>query len=96
MIERPTHRAVTTQQWRPMKSLDDYYKEMDGSKLEWISLPHTHFTMIKRGKCPIDMTSDQVTERVIGTFGGRFSRWGEAVNQHGKPIITFEYIAHTD
>ena len=96
MVDPPTHRAVTTQQWPPMKSLDDYYQEMDGSKLAWISLPHTHFTMIKKGKCPIDMTSNQVAEKVIGTFGGRFSSWKEAINQHGKPIIAFSFTAYTD
>lgn len=52
--------------------------------------------MIKKGKCPLEMTIGQVKEKVNGTFGGRFESWTEATNQHGKQIRVFKFIAYTD
>ena len=61
--------------------------DLDNSKIDWISRPHTHFSMIKEGVYPETVTDEQVEEKVKGTFGGRFEYFGG-----GK----FKYIAYTD
>ena len=47
---------------------------------------HTHFSQIIFGVHP-DMTSQEILKLVIGTFGGRFSKFNK---------YSFEYIAYTD
>jgi hypothetical protein len=69
------------------KSNAQRLSEMDGSKLDWIYIPHTHFTMIKKGRYPVEMTRPEVEKEVTGTFGGRFNLF-----QDGH----FEYVAYTD
>lgn len=65
--------------WEPRK--------LDPNKIDWHNLPHTHFTMLKRGVYPEGTTQAQVEKEVRGTFGGRFNSFG---NGH------FEYVAYTD
>jgi len=62
-------------------------RQLDASKIDWHSLSHTHFSMIKEGVYPEGTTRDQVLDLVKGTFGGRFEYFG-----NGK----FKYIAYTD
>lgn len=57
------------------------------TEFDYISESHTHFSMIKKGVYPDGMSSSSVLEKVRGTFGGRFTRFGNNV---------FEYIAYTD
>lgn len=60
---------------------------LDNTKVSWRDKPHTHFTMIKEGVYPLDMSIDQVRKEVNGTFGGRFEHFG-----NGR----FRFIAYTD
>ena len=62
-------------------------RKLDPTKIDWHSFVHTHFTMKQEGVYPEGTTQEQVLEKVKGTFGGRFTRFGG-----GK----FEYIAYTD
>jgi len=48
---------------------------------------HTHFSMLVEGVYTPEMTSQQVYEKVKGTFGGRFKRFN-----NGR----FEFVAYTD
>ena len=66
-------------EWKP--------RPLDPSKLDYHSLSHTHFSMIKEGVYPEGMTKDEVLKEIAGTFGGRFEHFG-----NGK----FKYIAYTD
>lgn len=87
----------TSQLYLPKyKTLDECYAELDGSSFGYVSFTHTHFSMRKKGKCPLGWTMDVVREKVNGTFGGRFARWFEGINQHGQKIIFFDFIAYTD
>lgn len=67
------------------------FRQMAGeepiTEFEYMSEGHTHFSMIKKGVYPESMTRGEVEEKVKGSFGGRFSRFGNGV---------FEYIAYTD
>ena len=63
------------------------FKDLDRTKIDWIPLRHTHFSMVKKGVYPEGTTAGEVAEKVKGTFGGRFTSFG-----NGK----FEYIAYTD
>mgnify|MGYP000208557102 CR=1 FL=1 len=67
--------------WKP--------RELDRTKIDWHSLSHTHFTMIKRGVFPIGTAKAVVLEKVKGTFGGRFNYFREDTGD-------FEYVAYTD
>jgi hypothetical protein len=69
------------------KSPDECYKEMDGSKIDWISIGHTNFSMIKKGKYPEGTPIEEIRKLVNGTFGGRFNYCS-----NGK----FEFVAYTD
>ena len=62
-------------------------RELDTTKVDWHSFPHTHFSMIKRGVYPLGTAIEEVAEQVKGTFGGRFTYFA-----NGK----FEFIAYTD
>jgi hypothetical protein len=62
-------------------------KDLDKTKINWISLHHTHFSMVKKGVYPEGTTEGEVAEKVKGTFGGRFTSFGNG---------EFEYIAYTD
>jgi hypothetical protein len=62
-------------------------RELDNTKIDYRIIPHTHFTQICEGVYPVGTTKEQVTEKVRGTFGGRFSYFA-----NGK----FKYIAYTD
>lgn len=62
-------------------------RQLDNSKIDWHSLPHSGSSMLQRGVYPPGTTREQVEEKVRGTFGGRFERFGD-----GK----FEYVAYTD
>lgn len=63
------------------------FKDLDRTKIDWISLSHTHFSMIKRGVYPEGTAQEEVLNKVKGTFGGRFAKFGNG---------EFEYIAYTD
>ena len=65
--------------WKP--------RPLDTRKLDYRNLSHTHFSMIKEGVYPPEMTRAEVEEKVRGTFGGRFKHFGD-----GK----FSYVAYTD
>jgi len=66
-------------------------RPLDPTKIDWRSKAHTHASMIKEGVYP--QSGDDKADRaavealVKGTFGGRFSRFG-----NGR----FEYVAYTD
>lgn len=62
-------------------------RHIDPSKIDYIAKSHTGSSMIKEGVYPDWATREQVEEKVKGTFGGRFERFGG-----GK----FKYIAYTD
>lgn len=61
--------------------------DLDSTKVDYIVESHTHFSIIKKGVYPKEMTIEQVHEKIKGTFGGRFEHFGG-----GK----FKYIAYTD
>jgi hypothetical protein len=63
------------------------FQDLDKTKIDWISEGHTHFTMIKKGVYPEGTTAAQVDLKVRGTFGGRFTEFGNGI---------FKYIAYTD
>ena len=63
------------------------YRPLQPGTFDWHSLEHTHFSMVKRGVYPPDMTREQVEAKVRGTFGGRFNYFGNG---------EFEYVAYTD
>ncbi|WP_257828082.1 hypothetical protein [Burkholderia glumae] len=67
------------EEWKP--------RPLDPTKIDWHSLPHSSASMIKEGVYPEGTTRAQVEEKVVGTFGGYFERFGD-----GK----FKYIAYTD
>lgn len=62
-------------------------RQLDPTKIDFHSLPHSSSSMIKRGVYPPGTTREQVEEKVRGTFGGRFDSFGD-----GK----FQYTAYTD
>lgn len=63
-------------------------RPLDATKIDWRSLSHTNFSMIKEGVYPPGTTSEQVLAAIgQGTFGGRFEYFC-----NGK----FKYIAYTD
>lgn len=62
-------------------------EDLDKSKIDWITKPHTHFSMIIEGVCPIGTEAKDVREKVNGTFGGRFEYFA-----NGR----FKFIAYTD
>lgn len=62
-------------------------EDLDNTKIQWIVLSHTHFSMKCVGVCPPQTSKEAVRELVKGTFGGRFESFGG-----GK----FTYIAYTD
>lgn len=62
-------------------------RPLDSTKVEWHSKNHTHFSMIKEGVYPEGTTQAEVLKLVNGTFGGRFTHFGD-----GK----FKFIAYTD
>lgn len=79
-----------------MQHQDNYYDKIKkmmrgelpiGDKPQYMSLGHTHFSMIKEGVYPAGMTREQLLDEIKGTFGGRFEHFG-----NGK----FKYIAYTD
>ena len=65
--------------WRP--------RNLDPTKVDWRSLPHSSCSMIKEGVYPLSTPKAEVYELVKGTFGGRFAHFGD-----GK----FKFIAYTD
>jgi len=76
---------ISNEQYEPVKDGRD--RELDSSKIDWKCHGHTHFSMLKVGVYPDGTTQKQVLEKVKGTFGGRFTKFGDG---------RFEYIAHTD
>ena len=62
-------------------------RDLDNTKIDFHSRPHTHFSMVKEGVCPKDAAREEVRKKVVGTFGGRFEYFGDG---------RFKYIAYTD
>jgi len=62
-------------------------RPLDNTKIDWYSYGHTNSSMKKVGVYPEGTTMSEVLSKVKGTFGGRFTYFG-----NGK----FEYIAYTD
>jgi hypothetical protein len=62
-------------------------RELDPSKIDYHVYSHTNSSQRCEGVYPDGTTKAQILERVKGTFGGRFTHFG-----NGK----FEYIAYTD
>lgn len=74
--------------------IDTFYKvrtmnDLDRTKIDYLSLSHTHFSMIKKGVFPEGTTREEVIEKVKGTFGGRFKYFEEDRRE-------FEYVSYTD
>ncbi len=80
--EKPPLPIYTGKPWEPPKP-----RELDPTKIDWHSFEHTHFSMIKRGVYPEGATEADVRKLINGTFGGRFSYFG-----NGR----FEFVAYTD
>jgi hypothetical protein len=91
LVEAPVYESSTKNNddlFKNWKSPHQRYIEMDGSKIEWIVLSHTHFSQICKGRMPKGTTTQQVRDAgVNGTFGGRFTSFGET---------HFEFVAYTD
>jgi hypothetical protein len=62
-------------------------RPLDPRKIDYRILPYCSSAQICEGVYPEGTTSEQVLERVKGTFGGRFEHFG-----NGR----FKYIAYTD
>ena len=92
----PKLKLTSQPNWPAYKTQDERYNELDGSSFGYAHFTHSNSSMRKKGKCPLGLTMDEVREKVNGTFGGRFERWFEGVNQHGQKIIFFDFIAYTD
>lgn len=78
------------ERWQAARDL--FYKRFNGKEpivaLEMRNEAHTHFTQKIIGVFPAGTeTKDSLLPKVKGTFGGRFSRFGE---------YNFEFIAYTD
>ncbi len=74
--------------------IDSFFKvrtmdDLDKSKIDYLSMSHTHFSMRKKGVFPKGTTKNEVEQKVKGSFGGRFKSFNE-------DTCTFEYIAYTD
>lgn len=65
----------------------DTRRGLDPTKIDFYSMPHSSYSMIKKGVYPEGTTMKQVEDKVRGTFGGKFKAFGG-----GK----FVYIAYTD
>ena len=67
--------------WEPRK--------LDNTKIDYRTIPHTHFSMILEGVYPESMSPEDARKEIEkkGTFGGRFEQFGG-----GK----FRFIAYTD
>lgn len=63
-----------------------YRGDIPVEKYEARHRSHTHFSQVIFGVHP-NMTSSEILPKVIGTFGGRFSKFNN---------YSFEYIAYTD
>jgi len=82
--------AKQAKEWQDRRDL--FYKKYRGKspidKLEMRTESHTHFTQKVIGVFPKGTeTAKSILPKVEGTFGGRFSFFGET---------KFEYIAYTD
>jgi hypothetical protein len=62
-------------------------RPFDKTKVDYRTKSHTGFSMIKYGVYPSGMSREDVEKVVKGTFGGRFTNFGNG---------EFEYIAYTD
>ncbi len=62
-------------------------RPLDGTKIDYRSKSHTGSSMIKEGVYPEGTTREEVQKVVDGTFGGRFTSFG-----NGR----FQFIAYTD
>ena len=62
-------------------------RPLDSTKIDWRSKGHTHFSMIKEGVYPEGTTQEDVRKVVDGTFGGRFTQFGDG---------RFTFVAYTD
>lgn len=62
-------------------------RPLNKERIDWYSECHSSSSMLMRGVYPEGTTRQEVEEKVIGTFGGRFESFG-----NGK----FVYIAYTD
>jgi len=69
----------------------DFYKKYHSGdpveKLEYRIEVHTHFSQKVIGMFPVGMSRSEITDKIKGTFGGRYEKLGET---------RFEYIAYTD
>ena len=62
-------------------------RALDPTKVDWVAKLHSSSSMIKEGVYPSHLTRAEVEKEVLGTFGGRFERFGGG---------HFKYIAYTD
>ena len=56
-------------------------------RIQYTCHPHTNSSMVKRGTYAEGVTQDEVRQRVDGSFGGRFTHFGNG---------SFEFITYTD
>jgi hypothetical protein len=75
----PVHPGIAMREYKP--------RPLDKTKIDYRSKMHTGSSMIKEGIYPDDTTQKEVEAVVKGTFGGRFTRFGNG---------QFTYIAYTD
>lgn len=62
-------------------------RQLDSTKIDYVTKMHTHFTQIAEGVYPLGTTAAEVRKVVDGTFGGRFEAFG-----NGR----FKFIQYTD
>lgn len=71
----------------PLPDIQRRPRVLDPSKVDWVFEFHTASSMIKKGVYPLNMSRQEVEEKVRGTFGGRFNKFKDGF---------FEYVAYTD
>jgi len=63
-------------------------RKLDRTKIDFVTKPHTHFSMIIEGVYPPGTTSEEVLAVIPrGTFGGRLEKFSGG---------EFRYVAYTD
>jgi len=85
--EMQQHEMNASKNIQPFHYKIKEFVDLDRTKIDWIVRCHTHFTQICKGVYPEGTTAAEVADKVRGTFGGRFIRFGNG---------EFEYVAYTD
>lgn len=71
----------------PFGGVDRVKRVLDPTKIDYRIEPHSNSSQLCIGVYPIGTTCAEVEDRVRGSFGGRFNKFGGG---------RFEYVAYTD